>query len=527
MIREEDEFIERRIVTGLIVSEDYVRRIKPFWNPQFFDSPELRQIAVWCIDYFDQYNKTPDRDIESIYMDQLRADALSKAEAEYIEEVLTGLSDEYGRGVQFNSPYLYDKTIKYFKAKDLEQHNQAVQDLVETGRVEEAEALARSYHPVIIDEEQKGIELSSDEVLERIDRAFSEANQPVLSYPGALGQMWNEHLVRGALFTLLAPEKRGKSWTLIDMGIRGIRQRANVAFFVAGDMTETQVIRRICIHLAQKSDRERYCQERFRPVGDCVLNQLDLCDRSARNCDHGIFEGLTVEAFKQNLDQFLNIDTLKQKFKEFPNYQPCDALGCTARIGSVWIKHVPACKPLDAAEAKVWVQKFFKRYRRRFRLLTQPAGTLTVTDMRQRLDDWERYDNFVPDIVIADYADILSSDDSGISEFRHRQDHVWKSLRALSQERHVLTITATQADADSYKRGRLGMSNFSEDKRKLAHVTAQYGLNQDPHGREKDLGILRVNEIVVREGAFSPDHEVYVLQDLAAGRPFLESFEGV
>ena len=68
------------------------------------------------------------------------------------------------------------------------------------------------------------------------------------------------------------------------------------------------------------------------------------------------------------------------------------------------------------------------------------------------------------------------------------------------------------------------MSNFSEDKRKLAHVTAQYGLNQDPQGREKKLGILRVNEIVVREGDYSNDREVHIHQDLAAGRPFLESF---
>jgi len=97
-------------------------------------------------------------------------------------------------------------------------------------------------------------------------------------------------------------------------------------------------------------------------------------------------------------------------------------------------------------------------------------------------------------------------------------------LRGLSQERHVLVVTATQADSESYERKRLTMSNFSEDKRKLSHVTAMYGLNQDPQGREKKLGILRINEIVVREGEFSNDREVWVLQDLAAGRPFLESF---
>ena len=35
---------------------------------------------------------------------------------------------------------------------------------------------------------------------------------------------------------------------------------------------------------------------------------------------------------------------------------------------------------------------------------------------------------------------------------------------------------------------------------------------------------MRINEIVVREGEFSADREVYVLQDLASGRPYLESY---
>jgi len=110
------------------------------------------------------------------------------------------------------------------------------------------------------------------------------------------------------------------------------------------------------------------------------------------------------------------------------------------------------------------------------------------------------------------------------TEFRHQVDEIWKGLRNLSQERHCLVITATQADARSYEQNRLKVSNFSEDKRKNAHVTAMYGLNQDPKDREKQLGWMRINEIVIREGDFSSSNEVYVLQNLKRGRPFLGSF---
>lgn len=521
-MRDDQEFIERRIITGMIVSTEYLQRIERLWNPAFLESPELKTVAQWCMSYFQKYKKAPDVNIQHLYMDALKR-GLPKADAAYIEELLDDLSDEYGRGTQFNSAYLYDKTVEYFKAQELEQHNRQVQALIAAGKVEDAEKLAASFQPSVLDDAKLGLDLSSKDVLEAIDRAFRNTCTPVVSYPGALGELWNDQLVRGAFFTLLAPEKRGKSFMLMEIALRAIRQKANVAYFEAGDMTQEQVLRRICIYIAQKSDRERYCRERYRPVGDCVLNQLDLCYRDDRNCDHGIFN-VTMDVFLQNQHQFINIDSLIKKHDECPEYEPCDSHNCTDRIGSVWLKKVKACRPLNATQAKREIRKFFHRYKRRFKLINYPAGTLTVAEMRRVLDYWERRDNFVPDVIVVDYADLLSADDGRISEFRHRQDYVWKSLRALSQERHVLVLTATQADAESYKRGRLSMSNFSEDKRKLAHVTAQYGLNQDPQGREKKLGILRINEIVVREGEFSADREVAVLQDLSAGRPFLESY---
>ncbi len=523
-MRNEQEFLERRIITGMIVSKDYLDRVQRFWDSTLLESPELRTIADWCMEYYRKYNRAPDANIESIYMTALKEANISKSQGEYIEELLNSLSDEYGRDTRFNSAYLYDQTVKYLKARELQRHNEEVQGLVDMGRVEEAERLAQSYVPTIAVDSEVGLDLSSEEALERVERAFTETGQGVLTYPGALGAMWNEHLIRGGFVSFLAPEKRGKTFWLLELSLRAVRQRANVAFFEAGDMTESQILKRICIYVAKRSDRERYCQERFPPVGDCIYNQLNLCTRSDRNCDHGIFEGIDEEAMRRNFAQFINLDTLSEKFKEYPEYEPCDSIGCEKRWGSVWIRKVKRTTPLTAKQAKTSLKAFFQRYRRRFKLATYPAGILTVSEIKRILNDWEKYDGFVPDIIVVDYADLLSADDGKVSEFRHRQDHIWKSLRALSQERHVLVLTATQADADSYKKGTLSLSNFSEDKRKYAHVTAQYGLNQDPYGREKRLGIMRINEIVVREGEFSADHEVCVLYDLSIGRPFLESF---
>ncbi len=523
-LKNEVEFIERRIITGLIISADFHQRINRMWNPLLIESPELRTVATWCIDYYDKYQTAPDSNIQSIYMEQLKIGKLSNADAVYIEELLTGLSDEYGRDTQFNSAYLYDQTIQYFKAQELELHNQRVQELINAGQVEEAEKLIHSYTPTVLDEKDTGVDLSTEEALERVERAFNETQQGVISYPGALGEMWNAHLIRGGFFTLLAPEKRGKSFLLMEMALRAIRQRANVAFFESGDMTESQILRRICAYISRKSNKGQY-EERYKPVGDCISNQIDTCDRPDRNCDYGVFDDVSDEnVFMRQRNEYESLPTLKSKYEEHPDYTPCKSHSCNVRKGTVWLTKVKGANRLTAKVAKKELQNFFSRYKRRFKLACYPAGFLTVSEIRQCLNNWERYDGFVPDVIVIDYADLLSASDGETNEFRHRQDHVWKNLRALSQEKHVLLLTATQADADSYKKGKLSISNFSEDKRKLAHVTAQYGMNQDLDGREKKLGILRINEIVVREGAFSADNEVCVLQDLEVCRPFLESY---
>lgn len=519
---EDLSYLERYIITGLIVSTGYITRIRRIWDSSLLESPELRKVADWCIAYYDKYGTAPDDQIKALYMEQLKAKRISKSEARYIEQVLADLSDEYGRGEQFNEAYLYDKTVQYFKARKIQLHNEEVQALLELGKIEEAEKLQKSFSLGFLDE-RVGLDLGSDEALERIERAFSETTQRVIQYPGALGRMWNDHMVRGGFVAFLAPEKRGKSWLLLELGLRAIRQRFNVAYFESGDMTEAQVLRRIAIYIAKRSDRAQYCEAHYCPVGDCVLNQLDLCTRSDRNCDHGIFE-IPLETFKVQKQEILTLETLIKEYEEHPEYQPCDSLSCTERIGSVWLRKIPARRPLSGREARELVRRFFERYKRRFKLVNFPAGTLTVSQMRNILNHWERVDRFVPDVIIVDYADLLSAEDVGIREFRHKQNHIWQSLRGLAQEKHALVLTATQADADSYEQYRLTASNFSEDKRKLAHVTAMYGLNQDPWGREKRLGILRVNEIVVREGEFSPENEVAILQDLRRGRPFVDSY---
>ena len=510
--------IERRIIIGLITSSEFHNQIQNVWNADLLKSAMARRLAGWCTDYFETYKKAPGKNIEGIYYQKLKENLPKEIAEEIEQDILPNLSDEYAEE-QFNLSYLLDQTHAYLKERNLAQHSEIIQSLLDSGELLEAEKTALEYKPTVRDS-GKDLDLGNEISLQRVDKAFRGASRPIVKYPGALGDFWNTQLVRGGFVALMASDKRGKSYWLLDIAIRACKQKASVAFFQAGDMTEAQQLKRICVYLAKRSNLKKYSGEMWQPVKDCVLNQNDTCDKEIRECDFGVFDGRSVEEIRKEA----SMRELKKALIDNPDYRPC--YNCEEyrwrNIGTAWLERVDTGAPLTVKEARETVDAFFIQNHRHFKLSTHANDTLSIKEIKGLLDVWERQDAFVPDIIAIDYADLLVPPTR--TEFRHQVDAIWKGLRNLSQERHCLVVTATQADAKSYEQNRLKVSNFSDDKRKNAHVTAMYGLNQDPKDREKVLGLMRINEIVIREGDFSNSNEVYVLQNLRRGRPFLGSF---
>ncbi len=524
-----DKHIERRIVIGLIVSDTYIKEVSRIWDARILQSQMAQTLAGWCIEYFEKYEKAPGKDIEGIYLQKLKA-GLNKDVAEDIEEdILPDLSDEYDR-THFNVQYLMDQTKAYFRERNLSLFADQITGMVSQGDLTEAETIASEYRP-LAEGTDNDLDLSSQEADSRIATAFSLAESPIVTYPGALGRFLNHQLVRGGYVAFLGSEKRGKTWTLMDLSIRSCQQGANVAFFQAGDMTEDQQLRRICISLAGRSDKPKYCKSIRLPVLDCGRNFNDECDREERkgagcinpkveaNQAYSLIKDIASKS-QEALDELLD--------GPGKDYKPCGLDKCPDFVGSVWFQMTKPCKPLTAEEAQAVRREFFKpkgkvikRKRGKFKLSTYYNGTLSIKEIRAVLDRWEQQDNFVPDVVLIDYMDLLIDP---TNEFRHKQNEIWKGGRRISQERHCLVITVTQADADSYDQDTLSLKNFSEDKRKYSHVTAFYGLNQDRKGIEKMLGVMRINELMVRDDEGGSGRQVCVIQALQQGKPFVSSF---
>lgn len=505
-MKDADDFIERRIAIGSVVSTDYLRQLVPIYKSEYIDASPVNIIVGWCIDYFEKYDKAPGRDIEGIFTAHIKD--IDERKAERIERILQSLSDEYERD-KFNSDYLYDETEKYFRSQNIRQFTEDVAGALERGDVLEAENIASGYSFVGKVSSQSVDPLVEDNG-ELARKVFEQSSETLIKFPGALGQFWNDEMSRESFVGLMGPEKRGKSWILLEFVFRAARSGNNVAFFQAGDMSESQQLRRVYSYLSRKSYKKKYCGEMLVPVPDCLLNQRDECSRDERTCSFGVEEDILSKSFSSK--------KLRSIFDEYQDYKPCK--GCPDYVGSFWYSLRPKVNPLTAGQAYRKGQKLLRSYGHRIRISTWSNGTLSVEGVTQQIGVWEKQEEFVPDVIVIDYADLLVPRNR--SEFRHQQNQIWADLRGLSESRHCLVVTATQADAQSYGKDILSMKNFSEDKRKYAHVTAMYGLNQTED--EKIKGIMRINQIVVREDDFSMGNQVVVLQRLQVGRPYLGSF---
>ena len=461
------------------------------------------------MEYFKRYNKAPQQHIEDIFKSHQRKD-LDADRAELISDFLESISDEYERADKFNSRYAIDQVEEYFRTQSLQALSEDIRAELARGNTQEAEALLGKYQRVS-QPLKRGINPFTDK--EAIFNAFERSEERLFQIPGALGHLINDELVREGLIGFMGPEKRGKTFILMELAKRAARARNNTAFFGAGDMTQDPMIIRWHTSLTGRSNRKRYCEETLMPVLDCVHNQMNKCNKRQRVCDCGL--GL------EKPDDPI-------PFEDAPeDYVPCSVCAKNRHSrfrGAVWYEHYEEVKPLMWREGLKAGRQFMKRLKGRdFKLDCYYNNQLSVRTIKIQLEIWRDSEGWIPDVVVVDYADILMPESGFESkDLRHQQNEAWRILRSLSQEWHCLVITATQADAASYDVKSLRMKHFSEDKRKYGHVTGMLGLNQTDEDRAR--GIMRINWLVRREGEFNPNHHVKVLQCLARGKPLIASY---
>jgi replicative DNA helicase len=452
---------ERRIMTAMIVDDQVLSKIAPRWpSTGLFPSEWSNRIGNVCIEHFRKYGKAPGKAMGSLYEKKIEP-LVDDDTKELIARYLKQLSDNYeSRKKQINPAYLIDVAHAYFNRVRLMSLSDSIKSDVEALDIDKAMKRLNTFSHLDLGSE------SAVDILDpsNVESVFASKGEALIEWDGALGNFINDNMRRDEFIAFMAPEKTGKTWWLIETAWRALTQGRRVAFFEVGDMSQGQLLNRFYTRIAKH------------PSEPCLV-----------------------------------------KKPTFLNHDPDTPTATTE------FEEIEFTEGLTPERAKFVMGKAQKKYGKdKLKLSVHANTSINVAGMESVLQTWEREAHWTPDVILVDYADILAPP-VGVAETRDQINATWKQLRAMSQRRHCLVVTATQTDADSYKVGILSRSNFSEDKRKFAHVTGMLGLNVSEE--DKDNQITRLNWILRRERKFSDSKICHVAGCLDLGAPaILSSF---
>lgn len=385
-----------------------------------------------------------------------KAKSIDEDDADNIRDFLSGLSKQWQEIESLNVEYAVSQAVIYLKSRALENLRDNIDEALTENDLARGEQFVGTFQRV---EKPFGEGVSLLKDSQKVISSFMEDAEMLMSFPGALGEVTGP-LRRGDFVAFLAPMKRGKTWWLWYLAETAMYAQLKT-LFISLEMTEAQIIRRAWQSIVA------------RPI-------------NSKNVTIPYFEAKEYDGE----DQW--IVKSKSEFRE----------GVNAKI----IKEQQAKYKMLFRGGDV-------------RILSFPSARLTVEDLEIHLSNLETFENFVPDAIVIDYADLLLPGRTFRGDHRHGLNEIWMGLRRMAQERLCLVGTASQAEKSTFKEDASQM-HVAEDVRKFAHVTGMWALNQSI--KEEEQGIMRVAQLGVREGRRSFQQAV-VLQSLDIGKPCLDS----
>lgn len=488
--------IEKKIATAGIVSTEFCRDVTKIYKPEYIQVDYIRQVLGWVFEYFDEYKKAPERQIQDMFI--VEKDEMKQEQAELIETFLSRISKEHEEKETFNHQYAYDQAERYFRKRSLQLLFERGLGLLIKNKVDEAESSISTYGKVSKIVGNWVDPLDPENVRDFLSREKTGG----FRFPGKLGDLVGD-LEKTWLVGFMGPYKRGKSWWLQETAIQALSCKLNV-LFISLEMSLDMMYERLYKRIAGYSGKK---EKLSFPIFDCFLNQDGTCNKSIRTGNTNLL--IKVKGEEKVLEHF------------DPNrkYTPCSV--CRGKKDyeiAVW-RVLSDEMNVNKKQIEDKIQRFTKMYGRRLRLRSFPAYTASLDDIERELDNLEYMEGFVPGMIVLDYAEILATVDKQLSE-RGRIDDNWKRMKGIAGSRYCLFFSAGQSVRSSIKKKNLSQEDTAEEIRKLAHADVWLGINQTE--TEKKRGEGRIGVIAHRHQYFD-NRQVRILQQLEVGIPFLDS----
>lgn len=383
----------------------------------------FRVIALRCYDYIDKFGKAPKDHIADLLSDKLTGDT---PETQLYSDIIVSIKNAY-EGI--NTEYVI-KTLELFIRR------QSLRSI----SVDLTKALQKDTEESL-EEADRLIKRATNQGLQLFDpgtrlgdkaKALSFLDIVNESFPTGIEELDKRGFgpTRKELWLGVANTKGGKTWMLIQLAKMALMHRLKVAH--------------ITLEMSEARASQRYFQALFGVSKRREAHRTTKFKRDELGRVIG-FDDVTISP-KLTLDD----QDIKAKLE---------------KVVDKW-----AIRQLN----NIYIKQF-------------PTGTLTVHQLEAYLDNLEATQQFVPDLLIIDYPDLMKLDKA---EYRLSLDEIYKEIRGLLIKRNIAGAVVSQSHRSAARAKTVKGDNVAESYAKIAHADCIVTLTSTE--AEKKLGLARL-----------------------------------
>lgn len=481
-----DQSSENRTIGSLICYDSIVKNLHKHLDPKLFFLEQNRNLVIWIKEYFDKYNSAPRNQIYDVI--QSKKTNYTKEFVDTVDEHTRINLDIFLHEENPNINYLEDLAGQYLRKRNIEVGMDQVKDLLEKKRLEDAERILNDINKNKVNP-IKFEWHSPFEDISFINKSFEEQGESLIKFGNCYDDLFGK-ICRGYLIGIQGAFKRGKTWFLQELMFHAITTGKRVAF-IQMEMKDYRWIERFYRQLTKTSDKMKLIDY---PFFDCIDNDgscevkknlKDIHKRKVPQCFYCLG--------KEDKRQYFRPMIKKEKVKP---------------------------RTYDSSDTKETIQLFNETFGDKlFRTLSFPMYSATFSDIQRSIDYLRESQNFIPDFIIIDYADVIKKEHPGMKDLEH-EHYVWMQLKAMADRMDCVVVTPTQMNREGTKRESARGTDIGGFVRKRGTVDIMATINQTDH--EKSFGAIRIGIIDHRWKDFHLDRQALVLTQLGIGQPFLD-----
>lgn len=233
----------RRVLIGMITDRTVCARIAGQWTEEgLFGSRWENMVAAWCMRHLAKHGAPIGRHVESVF-EQWAEKRDDEKNIQLAEKFLRALDDEYDQESPLASDYVLDLASRHFNKIRMQQTMAAAEADLDLGLVREAGERLTGMRCVELGVGSTIVPGCDFDAW--VDAFDAEKIRSLIEFPEPLNRFVEDEFGRDKFVSFTGAYGRGKSWWLLEIAFRAVKQKRRVLLFEVGDMSRRQVMLRM------------------------------------------------------------------------------------------------------------------------------------------------------------------------------------------------------------------------------------------------------------------------------------------